>query len=352
VPCLSSTKATKITSKAMGSRQRARHVGGRVFPGVISHSEITGEATSASSIALQMLGAGVMTYSPRMWSCASCLSRVLCVLFLLYPAVSLGQIYNYIGAGPMTFDSGLSWCPTTPIGPVTGTYDAIKGTGTFSAPSTFDTGPIGYTQVYATQFFIDSQGTVYSWGVVARPPFPDNQYTIVTSDSGDTYQVGTAIIFCSYSNKTPGIWTKGWATNNLGGSSPPRTATPSSPVNPSTPSYLNSTGCGAYCGKPLHRGEGRGLGLGVVMRRQILALLGIEHGVALHEGDFALGLLALVIGLGAGDAVGINDQLAGLALADMAAEFDRLPEGEPQRAGIALGDGGRPLAYNFEQIVW
>ena len=86
----------------------------------------------------------------------------------------------------------------------------------------------------------------------------------------------------------------------------------------------------------LHRGQGRGLGLGGVMRGQAFALLGIEHGVALQEGDFPLGLLALVVGLGAGDAVGIDDQLAMLALADIAAELQRLLEGQPERAGVTL----------------
>jgi hypothetical protein len=40
--------------------------------------------------------------------------------------------------------------------------------------------------------------------------------------------------------------------------------------------------------KALHRGEGRGLRLGGVMRGQSVALLGIEYGVALHVGDFPL----------------------------------------------------------------
>jgi hypothetical protein len=83
----------------------------------------------------------------------------------------------------------------------------------------------------------------------------------------------------------------------------------------------------------LHRGEGRRLRPGVVMRRQALALLGIEHGVALQEGNFPLGHLALGVGLGAGDAVGIDHKFAGLALADMAAEFDGLisPAGSTPR---------------------
>jgi hypothetical protein len=72
------------------------------------------------------------------------------------------------------------------------------------------------------------------------------------------------------------------------------------------------------------------------MRGQSVALLGVEYGVTLHVGDFPLGLLALGVGLGAGDAVGIDHEFAGLALADMPAEFERLLEGQPQRAGVAL----------------
>jgi hypothetical protein len=51
------------------------------------------------------------------------------------------------------------------------------------------------------------------------------------------------------------------------------------------------------------------------MRRQVFALPGVEHGVALHEGDEALNILSLIVGLGALDAIGINDQFAVLALA-------------------------------------
>ena len=79
----------------------------------------------------------------------------------------------------------------------------------------------------------------------------------------------------------------------------------------------------------LQRGEGRGLGLRGVMRGQVLALLGIEHGVTLQEGDFALALLALRVRLGLGDAVGINHELAGLALLDVAAKLKGLLEGQP-----------------------
>jgi hypothetical protein len=62
---------------------------------------------------------------------------------------------------------------------------------------------------------------------------------------------------------------------------------------------------------------------------QAFALLGVENGVTLQERNFAFGLLAIVTGFGAGDAVGVDDQLATLALADIAAELLRLFEGQP-----------------------
>ena len=81
----------------------------------------------------------------------------------------------------------------------------------------------------------------------------------------------------------------------------------------------------------LHDRQGRGLGRRREMRRQVFALLGVEHGVALHERDRAFGLLAFFVGLGAGDAVGIDDQLAMLALAHIAAELLGLAERHPER---------------------
>src|SRR6202521_5086696 len=87
------------------------------------------------------------------------------------------------------------------------------------------------------------------------------------------------------------------------------------------------------------------------MHGQPVALLGVEYGAALHVGDFPLGLLALGVGLGAGDAVGIDHQLAGLSLADMPAEFDGLLKGQPQRAGVGFGHGGRPQHHDIDALV-
>ena len=95
--------------------------------------------------------------------------------------------------------------------------------------------------------------------------------------------------------------------------------------------------------RPLLR-AGRGSG-GLHSRRemhgQTLALLGIEHSVTLHEGNLAHQLFALVVGLGAGEAVGINDKLATLAFPHMPAELEGLLEGEPEGRGITLGHGYR-----------
>jgi len=62
-----------------------------------------------------------------------------------------------------------------------------------------------------------------------------------------------------------------------------------------------------------------GLRSNLILFRQAFDLLGIEHAIAFHEGDFPLDVLALVVGLGLGEAVGVDDQGAVLALADVAA---------------------------------
>jgi hypothetical protein len=76
------------------------------------------------------------------------------------------------------------------------------------------------------------------------------------------------------------------------------------------------------------------------VRGQAFALLGVEHGIAFHEGDRALGLRTIFIGLGAGDLVGIDDELAVLALPHVPAQLLRLFEGQPEGAGVTLGNGG------------
>jgi hypothetical protein len=83
--------------------------------------------------------------------------------------------------------------------------------------------------------------------------------------------------------------------------------------------------------------RGRG-GLG----GQILALVGVEDREALEKGD-GIGFLARLLGARpfaiGNEAIGIDDRRAFLALAHMAAEAERLAEGEPALAGEAtLGD--------------
>src|SRR5690606_13273420 len=78
---------------------------------------------------------------------------------------------------------------------------------------------------------------------------------------------------------------------------------------------------------------------------QALALRRVEHGEALQERNAACFLSRL---LGAAllvfrrEAVGIDDGGAALALADIAAQRERLPEGEPMLARIAVLDHGAP----------
>src|SRR5260221_59315 len=80
-------------------------------------------------------------------------------------------------------------------------------------------------------------------------------------------------------------------------------------------------------------------------RGQVLALVGVEHREALEERD-RVGLVAIAFGppafLVRREAVGIDHGRAGLALADMTAETERLAEGEPALAGEAALDDGAP----------
>jgi hypothetical protein len=74
------------------------------------------------------------------------------------------------------------------------------------------------------------------------------------------------------------------------------------------------------------------------MRGQALDLLDIEHGVGFQERDRLFGFLSgLLIGAAAGERAGINDHAAALAFADMGVQFQRLPEGHPDRGAIAFG---------------
>ena len=94
-----------------------------------------------------------------------------------------------------------------------------------------------------------------------------------------------------------------------------------------------------------------GVGGRVEMRRQAFDLLAVENGVALHEGDFALDLLAVVAGLGARDLVGIDDKRAVLALLHLRAQFLRLPVGHPDRADEALKLGLAPQHQHVDALV-
>ena len=100
----------------------------------------------------------------------------------------------------------------------------------------------------------------------------------------------------------------------------------------------------------LHRVELRG-GSGVVMIGQALDLLDIEHGVPLHEENVAVGFLAVLAGFAFGDAVGVDDQRTLGPFLDMGTEFLGLVEGQPDRGGKALGDGGGPQHQHVDALV-
>jgi hypothetical protein len=87
------------------------------------------------------------------------------------------------------------------------------------------------------------------------------------------------------------------------------------------------------------------------MRRQAFDLFAVENGVALHKGDFAGGLLAVVAGLGARDLVGIDDKRSVLALPDMRAQFLRLAESHPDRTDEALQFGFAPQHQHIDALV-
>ena len=79
--------------------------------------------------------------------------------------------------------------------------------------------------------------------------------------------------------------------------------------------------------------------------RQAVALLDVEDGEALEEVDRAGVLARLLHALAflAGDeAVSVDDGRAALALAHIAAERERLAEGEPALAGVAALDDSTP----------
>ena len=90
---------------------------------------------------------------------------------------------------------------------------------------------------------------------------------------------------------------------------------------------------------------GQGRRIGREAGAQPFALRDIEHGETLQKGDGA-GVAALVAGAGlfgfGGEAVGIDDSGAALALPDRAARLKCLPEGQPALRWVAARDGRAP----------
>src|SRR5450631_1493997 len=92
--------------------------------------------------------------------------------------------------------------------------------------------------------------------------------------------------------------------------------------------------------------------LAVIVLRQSVDLLDVENNVTLHEGNGALAVLAAPgVRLGADDLVGINDEAALLAPADMGIQFPGLPEGHPDRRGVASLDRCRPQHQDVDTPI-
>jgi hypothetical protein len=94
--------------------------------------------------------------------------------------------------------------------------------------------------------------------------------------------------------------------------------------------------------------RGRGLGLGVVVRRQPVHLLHVEDRIALHEVDIAPGLVPGVVGLGLRHLVGIDHQGPMLALAHLGAQRGGLLVGHPDGGTVALGIGLAPQQQDID----
>ena len=77
----------------------------------------------------------------------------------------------------------------------------------------------------------------------------------------------------------------------------------------------------------------------VIVLRQAIDLIDAEDGIGFEERDIALDLIAIAIRLGLREPAGIDHRASGLALADVAAEFDRLFECHPDRRSEAARDG-------------
>jgi hypothetical protein len=98
-------------------------------------------------------------------------------------------------------------------------------------------------------------------------------------------------------------------------------------------------------------GVGALRGFAVVMLGQAFDLLGVKDGVALHEGDRPLGILAAFGYLGADDLVGIDDKAPAFALANIGFQLKRLLEGHPHRRGVTFVDGLGPQHQDIDALI-
>lgn len=92
-------------------------------------------------------------------------------------------------------------------------------------------------------------------------------------------------------------------------------------------------------------------GATVILICKAIDLIAIENCICLQEWDIALDLSAARIGFGFGEAAGIDDGRAALALAHVSAEFVCLAQRHPCGRPVTTGDALRPEKENIEAGV-
>jgi hypothetical protein len=96
---------------------------------------------------------------------------------------------------------------------------------------------------------------------------------------------------------------------------------------------------------------------GGILRLDAVDLLGVENRVAFQECDLPLSFLSLcaalfsALAVAYNDLVGIDNGRSLLALADTAAQRERLLEGQPMRGSIALRHGGNPQGQDVDAAI-
>ena len=89
----------------------------------------------------------------------------------------------------------------------------------------------------------------------------------------------------------------------------------------------------------------------VILIRQVVDLIDAEHRISAQERNGPFDFVAMLVGLGLGDLVGIDHHRSALAFADVAAEFERLLERHPDRRRETARDGFRPQQHDVDALI-